>query len=500
MEKTFDKYRAYMKEISHLRSVMSLLSWDQEVNMPENGAVARAEQMAMMSKLYHQRMTNDNFYELLDYLHEQPSLSEFERKNVALTLEDVRKIRKYPESFVTELTHHTSLSYHYWHKAKTEKNFEIFAPYLEKMIALKKQEAEILGYRNTPYDALLNEYDRGLNTEILNKIFTEVKEHLVPFIHHILPYMKDFSFVFRQSYDKSRQWNFVLRMLRTMGFDFHSGRQDISAHPFSIRIAAGDVRITTKNEENDLSEIIWSSIHEAGHALYELGLSSQWEGMPAAEAASLSIHESQSRIWENNVGRGIAFWKYFFPWLQQEFPSQLTDHTLETFYTAMNSVKCSPIRIQADELTYHLHILIRYEIEKEIFENNLSVNQLPTVWNEKYRQYLGIEVQHEAEGILQDVHWSHGSFGYFPTYSLGSFYAAQFYAKAAIDIPELEIQISQGNFQSLLQWLRDHIHIHGRMLTSEEICRNATGEGLNFRYFFTYVSDKYESLIKKISV
>jgi len=279
-----------------------------------------------------------------------------------------------------------------------------------------------------------------------------------------------------------------------MNFDFEAGRQDISMHPFTTSFSSQDVRVTTKIIENNLKSMIWSCIHEGGHGLYEQGLPKDQYGLPCGEAISLGIHESQSRMWENNVGRGLPYWKANYKRLQTYFPEHLKNVSLDQFYKGINLVKPSPVRIEADEVTYHFHILVRYEIEKALMDGSLKVADLADYWNEQYKKYLGITIKSDAEGVLQDVHWSHGSIGYFPTYSLGSFYAAQFYHQANKDVKGLQQHIEKGNMLPLLKWLREKIHKHGKFYTAEELCIHVTGEKLNFKYFMNYATDKYSAI------
>jgi carboxypeptidase Taq len=295
-------------------------------------------------------------------------------------------------------------------------------------------------------------------------------------------------------YDDQKQWDLGLEYLKQMGYDFEAGRQDRSSHPFTTNFSCQDVRVTTRVNENDLNEMLWSTIHEGGHALYEQGLPASEYGLPLGEYISLGIHESQSRMWENNVARSLGYWKGNFGRMQQTFPEQLKGKTAEDFYKAMNIVQPSLIRTSADELTYHFHVLIRFEIEKALIENKIQVKDLPSYWNAKYKEYLGIDVPSDSKGVLQDIHWSHGSFGYFPTYSLGSFYAAQFFAQAKKENPELEKQIESGNMKPLLEWLREKVHKHGKYYTAEELCIAITGEKLNFQYFMDYAKKKYSQL------
>ena len=281
-----------------------------------------------------------------------------------------------------------------------------------------------------------------------------------------------------------------------MGYDFDSGRQDISVHPFSSHFSPQDARVTTRIDENNLSEMIWSCIHEGGHALYEQGILSENYGTPLGNSVSLGIHESQSRLWENHVGRSLEYWKYNYPSLKSLFPDKLKNVDYYKFYEATNNVKPSLIRTNADELTYHLHVLIRYEIEKGLIEGSIDVKDLPTIWNKKYFDYLGIKVPSDSKGVLQDIHWSHGSFGYFPTYTIGSFYAAQFFYKASAEIDSIETKIGNGDFVELLDWLRKKVHIYGERYDAKVLCERITGEELNFKYFMEYVTNKYSKIYK----
>ena len=405
-----------------------------------------------------------------------------------------RQQKKYTTEFVVALNQCISKSFNAWQQARQENNFKLFEPHLQELIKFKRQESELLGYEQHPYDAHLNLYETGLKTSFLETIFNQVRQKLVPYIQQLVQKPQpDDSFLFKQ-YNKDAQWHFGLDLLKQMHYDFDSGRQDISTHPFTTSFSANDVRVTTRISENDLFEMIGSCIHEGGHALYEQGLPADDYGLPSGEYLSLSIHESQSRLWENHVGKSQYFWNYNFKTLKNIFPQQLHDVSERSFYKAINRIKPSLIRTNADELTYHLHVLIRFEIEKDILSGTLQAAQLPEVWNAKYKSYLNIDVPSDSKGVLQDVHWSHGSFGYFPTYSLGSFYASQFFHQANKEIPALMHHILYGDTMPLLMWLRSNIHRHGRTILADELCKNVTGEVLNFNYFFNYAKTKYDEL------
>jgi len=341
---------------------------------------------------------------------------------------------------------------------------------------------------------LLDEFEKGATVELLDKTFNDLLPTLKNLLDRILqqPQVSD-SFL-KQHFSKDQQWEWGIELIRNLNFDFDAGRQDISEHPFSVSFNSNDVRITTRIDENDFGNMTWSCIHETGHALYEQGLPDEQYGLPLGEACSYSIHESQSRLWENNVGRSKNFWQYYYPVLQKHFTEQFKNISAEEFYRGINKVQPSFIRTEADELTYHFHVYIRYELEKKLLEGSLSAHDIPAYWNEQYKKYLGVTVPDDKTGCLQDVHWSHGSFGYFPTYSLGSFYAAQFYEIAKSQINALEIEIEGGNTTSLLNWLRQNIHSKGRFFTSEDLCRQVTGSGLDVSHFITYLLQKYASI------
>jgi carboxypeptidase Taq len=329
---------------------------------------------------------------------------------------------------------------------------------------------------------------------LLDKTFTSLQPQLRELLNKILASAPVSDQFLHQFYPSKDQWAFGMDLIKQLGFDLEAGRQDISEHPFTTSFNRNDVRITTRIDENNFGNMTWSCIHETGHALYEQGLPESEYGLPSGEYASLGIHESQSRLWENSVGRSLGFWSHQYPKLQAYFPMQLGKVSLIDFYKGINKVHPSLIRTESDELTYHFHIMIRYELEKSLLEGVLMAHDIPAYWNEQYEKWLGLKVPNDKLGCLQDVHWSHGSFGYFPTYSMGSFYAAQFYAAAAQQVPGLSARIREGKTDDLLVWLRQHIHQSGRLWTSEELCQRATGEGLNIQYFMNYLLEKYKKM------
>ncbi|MFN5183272.1 MAG: carboxypeptidase M32 [Bacteroidota bacterium] len=490
----YDLLKERMRKIADVNYASAVLSWDQETYMPPNGADSRSSQLSTLSGIAHELFTSPETESLLHQAKDENGLNVGELKNLQLIDEEITKQKKYSTSFVEEMSKTISICFQAWNEARRKNDYSIFSGPLEKLIEFKFRETEILGYESNPYDALLDQYEKKLTVKDLDELFDSMKEKLSPLLKRIFSAQQvDDSFFF-QKYDKTKQWDFGIDLLKQMGYDFESGRQDISTHPFTINFSSKDVRVTTRIDENNLSEMIWSCIHEGGHALYEQGLPVEEYGMPLSEAVSLGINESQSRLWENNVGRSLEYWKNNFKKLQALFPEQLKNVDAEQFYKASNKVEPSFIRTNADELTYHFHIMIRYEIERNLFSGNISVKDLPSVWNELYEKHLGLKVKNDKEGILQDVHWSHGSFGYFPTYSIGSFYAAQFFNSAQKDIPNLKDIIEKGDMSDLLKWLRNAVHVHGKFYSAQDLCIRITGEKLNVKYFMDYVTDKYEKI------
>jgi len=490
----YDQYKEVTQKAADINNAAAVLGWDQEVYMPEKGFEIRGRQLATLASLSHEMLTSESYGNLLQELATRDDLDEQQKANVRLSLEDYSKDKKLPASFVEALAQQTSASYNAWLQSRKENKYSIYAPELEKMIGLQKQQADLFGYEGHPYNALLDEYEKGANVALLDAVFYNVRNELPKLLDKIEKATQVNDSFFSRHYPKQQQWDFSMDVLKPMGYDFDAGRQDISEHPFTTSFAPTDVRVTTRVNENDYASLLWSSIHEGGHALYEQGLPVEQYGLPLGAAASLGVHESQSRLWENCVGRGQHFWKYFYPLLQRYFPQQLQDVTVIDFYKGMNKVQPSLIRTEADEVTYHFHVLIRYEVEKSLIKGELHAEDLPEVWNGLYKKYLGISAPDDKQGVLQDVHWSHGMFGYFPTYSLGSFYAAQYYQKAVADMPGLETSMEQGDYSGLLQWLRTNIHQYGRRYTSEELCQRVTGRGLDFTVFMNYINEKYKGI------
>ncbi|MBP6430785.1 MAG: carboxypeptidase M32 [Ferruginibacter sp.] len=490
----YSTYKTTLQKIADIKYASAVLQWDQEIYLPPKGAEIRGQQIATLSEIAHEQFTHDNVGNLLKELVTKDYLNEGQKKNVQLSLEDYTKNKKLPSAFVRQMSEAVNKSFHAWIEARTQNNFRLFEKPLHNIIELKKQEADYLGYQKHPYNALMNDYDKGLTVEITDAVFENLKPQLTVLLNKIKDKPKPNSSFLNQYFNKDEQWNFGLQLLSGMNFDLDAGRQDISEHPFTTNFNSNDVRLTTRIDEHDFGNMTWSCLHEGGHGLYEQGIPQNEYGLPLGEYCSLSIHESQSRLWENNVGRGLPFWQHYYPLLQKQFSTQLGNVSIDDFYKGINVISPSLIRTEADELTYHFHVMIRYEIEKMLIEGSITTKDIPAYWNEHYKKYLGVTVPDDKNGCLQDVHWSHGSFGYFATYSLGSLYAAQLYASILSKNSSIEKEVATGNTLPVLEWLRNNIHKYGRYYTSEELCKNVTGETLNSSYFINYVTKKYTTI------
>jgi carboxypeptidase Taq len=491
-------FQSLVNEIQDLNAIQSLLGWDLETYMPGKGAPMRAKQMATLAKLSHNLMTHSDMDEHLRHLR-QPGITEkLDTMSQALVREVGRaydKSKKTPLDLLQEMVETTAEAHNIWVDARANKQFKQFEPVLRKIISLNQRLAEAQGYEDSPYDALLDEYEPGLTTQQLEPIFKQLKKEIVPLLKAIQNsgYTPDTAFLHTGFFPTEKQLTFSHKILTDMGFDFEAGRLDLSAHPFSSGSSSLDVRLTTRIDESDVFSALSSSMHEGGHGIYEQNVNPVLNRTPLAAGTSLGIHESQSRLWENLVGRSQVFWSHYFPKLQEMFP-ELKSVEEKQFYHAINRVRPSYIRVEADEVTYNLHILMRYEIEKALIEGHMKVDEIPEAWAAKVQEYLGITPTNDAEGALQDIHWSHGSFGYFPTYTLGNLYSAQFFHTAQQQIDGLNHKIGQGNLLPLKNWLNKEIHWVGKMETADTIVQRVTGEPLNAQYFIDYLWHKYGNI------
>jgi carboxypeptidase Taq len=502
---TLEPLTTRLLEIQRINSAASVLSWDQETYMPPGGGAARAEQIAVLQGIAHQKLVSPDVEALLSQwvdpatgqAAEQPgeSWDEPSRSLLREVWRDFSRAKKLPSDFVVTLSRECSLAQQVWVEAKAKNTFAMFLPNLRTVLDLKREEAQYLGYHDSPYNALLDVYEPGATIAGLQPVFTALKARLVPLLQRITQSRVQIDDgLLHHSYDQARQLEFGRLVLTAMGYDFERGRLDLSAHPFTTSFHPTDVRVTTRVHEQELQSCLFSCIHEGGHGLYDQGLDPQYFGTPLGDSVSLGIHESQSRLWENCVGRSRPFWRFFYPVLQQTFHDQLHGVTMEQFFAAINRVQPSLIRVEADELTYNLHIMLRFEIEQGLIEGKTQPEDLPTIWNRKMEEYLGIAPPTDAEGVLQDVHWSFGAFGYFPTYTLGNLYSVQFFEQAKREIPNLEEEIAAGQLIGLRRWLEQKIHRWGRMFTPAHLAERVTGSTINPEPFLKYVEKKYGEL------
>jgi carboxypeptidase Taq len=486
-----------LKEVKNLFDAAAVLGWDQQVFMPPGGAEARAEQLATLSKLAHELFTTDEIGALLaDLAGAGFDPDSDEAALVRVAQRDYDKARKLPPALVAEMSRTFSMGQQIWTKARAEKDFAQFQATLAKIIDLNIQKAEAYGYQDCLYDALLDEYEPGMQTAAVAGVFATLKVGLVPLVQAIAQNAArvDDSLL-KQDYNEQAQWDFGLIPLKAIGFDLERGRQDKSVHPFTTSFSVNDVRITTRVHKDLFPSALFSTLHEGGHALYEQNSTPALDGSFLAGGTSLGVHESQSRLWENVLGRSREFWHFYYPKLQEFFPAQLQRAGMEDFYRAINKVSPSFIRVEADEATYNLHVFLRFELEQELVEGRLSVAQLPAAWNAKMEEYLGLTPPHDALGVLQDIHWSGGSIGYFPTYTLGNVLSLQFYEQTLKDLPDLPQQYSRGEFGPLLAWFKEKIHRHGRKYTANELLARVTGaSGIEAGPYLRYITEKFSEI------
>ena len=498
MEKV-NALKAHLSDVVHLQHAAGVLGWDQQTYMPPGGAPARAEQLAVLSRLAHEAFVADETGKLIDEAAAEVKDADYDSDEAALVRvvkHDYDLATRVPTKLVEEIARTTSLAHEIWAKAREDADFAAFAPTLEKIYDLMRQQAEALGYEDRMYDALLDMYEPNMKTAHVEKLFDELRGELVPFVARIFDKLDAVdSSLMRKQYDVQKQEEFGLDVVRRLGYDMTRGRQDRAVHPFTTEFSVNDVRITTRYYEDYLPTALFGSIHEAGHAMYEQGSDQALEGTMLAGGTSLGVHESQSRLWENVVGRSRGFWRTFYPQLKQLYPEQLGSVDVEEFYKAINYVSRSLVRVEADEVTYNLHVMLRFEMETALLEGKLAVKDAPDAWNSKMQEYLGVTPPDDGkEGILQDVHWSSGLVGYFPTYSLGTFLSVQFWDKALQDVPSIPSEIERGNFEPLLGWLRENIHRHGRKYWPAELTERVTGEPIQVRSFMRYLTEKYTDI------
>ncbi|MDR5682632.1 MAG: carboxypeptidase M32 [Armatimonadota bacterium] len=489
--------REHLAEIHDIGKAIGVLGWDQQTYMPARGGPHRAEQISTLSRLAHAKFTSDRTATLLDAAEpEVASLPEEhdDRCLVRIVRRDYDRARKLPEAFVAAWARDRVLSNQVWRQARPANDFAAFRPHLEKMVDYARRAADFYGYEDHPYDALLEGYEPGMRTADVRRIFDAIRPEQVALVRAIVERPEPRTDFLHRDYSVEAQAGFGLRIAQDYGYDLTRGRLDTSPHPFATSFGRDDVRITSRYDRNGLSEGLFAILHETGHALYEMNTAASLGRTPLARGCSMVFHESSSRMWENVVGRSRPLWEHYFPQLRQTFPDALGDVTVEEFYRAINKVQPSLIRVVADEVTYNLHIMLRFDLELELVTDKMRAADLPEAWAAGMRSYLGITPPDDRDGVMQDSHWSSGSFGYFPTYALGNVLSAQIYQTALAARPEIPSEIREGRFQTLREWLVDNVYRHGRKFLPHELVQRVTGRPLEPQPYLLYLKAKYSQI------
>lgn len=494
MNAAYDELKRQLAEITDLRNVAELLQWDQEVMMPAGGAASRANQLATLSHIAHDRFVSDEIGRLLEELRpfeESLPYESDEASLVRVTRRDWEKARRVPAELEAEMAKLSSEAVEAWVAARRDDDYAAFRPWLDRQLELKHRYLDCFEPAGDPYDVLLDDYEPGMRTHEVETVFARLKEVLIPLVAETATDERE-GFL-GGPFPEERQHELSLHVLERMGYTPTEFRLDRTVHPFCARSSPTDVRLTTRYADDDLNSL-WSALHECGHGLYEHGVSPTLVRTPLAVGASSALHESQSRLWENLVGRSLPFWRWLYPTLRQTFPDVLDGIEVERFHRAANCVRRSYIRVDADETTYGLHIVLRFELERELLSGALSTRDLPEAWNARFEQYLGLPVSTNRDGVLQDVHWSGGSFGYFPTYQLGNVVSVQIFERARQALPDLDAQLAQGELGELHEWLREHVYAWGRKLTPQELLERVVDGPLDPEPYVAYITEKAQAL------
>jgi carboxypeptidase Taq len=495
MGENLDRLRARLTDIRNMQHAMAVLRWDQQTYMPPGGATARGAQLATLSRMQHELFVADEIGEWLATAAEEVANEPYDSDDASLvrvTQRDWENARQLPAEFVAEVVRHSAVSQPLWAQARATNDYASFAPALQKTIELSRRTAEYRGYEDSPYDALLDRFEPGMKAAQVRTIFGDLKAQLVPLVAAIAERSDRVSDApVHGPFPEAQQEEFGKAVVAAFGYDFTRGRQDRTVHPFATGFSRNDVRITTRFDSTFLNPALFGTMHESGHAMYEQGIAPELDSTPLGGGTSLGVHESQSRLWENVVGRSRAVWEHFYPRLRQTFPDRLRDVSLDDFYRAINKVKPSFIRVEADEVTYTLHIMLRFEMEQGLLDGSIGVGDAPHIWNEKMQEYLGITPPNDTLGILQDVHWSTGMMGYFPTYALGTILSLQLYETALQAHPTLQENLRGGDFAPLLGWLTENIYRHGRKYEPNELIQRATGRPLEIGPYVRYLTSKF---------
>lgn len=495
MDPKFQDFKHKLAEIHDLNKAAALLGWDQRTMMPARGNAVRAEMVATLGKLAHEKFVSDEIARALEDLRPYENSLPYESDDASLirvTRQDYQKALRVPAALRAEISRLGVQANEAWVQARKNSDFKLFLPYLQRHIELKHQYIECFDEADHVYDILLDDYERGMTTAEVNLLFETLKKDLVPLIAAIRTDGRPVDdHCLRGNFPIDRQREFTLDVLRHFGYHDSAWRLDATVHPFASSIATTDIRLTTRYHEHSISAALFGSMHECGHGLYENGIAPNLERTPLARGVSLGVHESQSRLWENLVGRSPAFWGFFYSKLQAVFPAQFGNLSPEAFYRAINKVQPSLIRVEADEATYNLHIILRFELEQEMIQGKLALKDLPDAWNSRMKSYLGIDVPDDAHGVLQDIHWSAGMVGYFPTYSLGNMLSAQIWERIQKEIPDLNEKIMLGEFSTLREWLRENLHRHGRKFSPRETIQKVTGQPIRVDAYVRYLKEKF---------
>ena len=497
MSEKFEKLKTLVGEVADLSAIQALIEWDQQTYMPPAGAEARGHQSATLGSLTHQKFTSPEIGTLIEDVKKELADADpdsDDARYIKVLSKDYDEATKVPSEYVAKFAQLTARAHENWAKARAESDFSIFQSDLEEVVKMRQEYVSFFPPKDHPYDTLLDQFEPGMKTAEVQQIFGRLREKQVELLKAIADSKQvDDSFM-HLNYTEKSQWDFGVEVATKFGYDWNRGRQDKSVHPFTTSFGINDVRITTRFLEDYVSSALFSTMHEAGHGLYELGVNQAYERTPLNGGASLGVHESQSRMWENIVGRSMPFWEHFYPRLQEFFPSQLGNVELKSFYKGINKVEPSLIRVEADEATYNMHIMLRLELEIAMVEGSVAIKDLPALWNSKMEEYLGITPPNDAQGVLQDIHWSFGGLGYFSTYALGNLISVQLWEKINAAIPDLDEQIRQGKFDALLGWLRENIHVHGRKYEPQELVQKVTGSKITPEPYLRYLETKYSEI------
>ena len=499
MKESLDFIYKEQKELSAFGGIAALLGWDQMTYMPPKGALDRSEQNSLISRLAHEKIVSDKLWKHIENLSKPKNfenLSSNDKSVVKRLKKDVEKARMIPSNFVERMVKATTLAYPAWQEAREKSKFKIFLPHLKKIVELEKEYCSYINLPGPRYNSLLDDYEEGMTVDKLKKEFSYLKPQLVELLEKIKSsklFKNQNEMDMKVTIEKQRELcNDVIKILL---LPKDKSRLDVSTHPFTTSMGYNDVRITTNFERKNPLFSFFSTVHEAGHALYELGMpKDEFKDTVISDSPSLGLHESQSRFWENMICRSKQFWNYFYPIFKNKSPKEFNDIDIDVWYRYVNSVKPSFIRVEADELTYCLHVILRFELENSLMDERIEVTELPELWNEKMNEMLGITPKNDKDGVLQDMHWSGGSFGYFPTYAIGSIYSSQLFKKLTDGNPTVFTEIEKGDFKNIIKWLRENVHRYGRMITADEIIKNVCGEGLNAKVFINYLKNKYYNL------